>query len=84
VICAVHRTAPIINSFVQFSELHLSAVVNFSLAILTKICDRFSAPHSGVTFCCGIPTGVLSTKPIQNAVGLSAVIAPYAMHCDAA
>jgi len=32
VIGAVWRTAPMRNSFVQFSELHLSAVVNFSSA----------------------------------------------------
>jgi len=33
---AVRRTAPIRNSFMQFSKLHLSTVVNFSLANLNE------------------------------------------------
>jgi len=32
IIGAVRRTAPIMNSFVQFAELHLLTVHNFSLA----------------------------------------------------
>jgi len=72
VIGAVRRAAPVKNSFVQFSELHVSAVVNFSPANLTNkfvLCSVRCTVPRGMTFCCGIPIqesdGALSTQPIQ-------------------
>jgi len=73
---------------VQFGELHLSAAVNFRSANLK---DKFvigsvcRIQPSGIIFCCGIPIqesdGAVSAQPIQNAVGLSAIIASYVIHC---
>jgi len=56
VIGAVRRTAPVRNSFLQFTELHLSTEVHFSSANWTNefvIGSVRSTKPSSIAFCCG-------------------------------
>jgi len=67
---AVRRTAPIRNSFVQFSELCLSTVVNFSLANWTNefvIGSVRRTQPSDIIFCYGIPIQESGGGPISTA-----------------
>jgi len=56
---AVRCTTPVRKSFVQFSELHLSTVVNFILANFNLnefvIGSVLRTQHSNIIFCCRVP-----------------------------